>query len=221
MSPKRSSPYEEWLPALIPVWKKQARGKFIVNTEMGLAVLVNLRCGSMTVRMLLKPFEYVLSSERPKMLEGCRCIAIVREPFGRFVSSYSRVNKFSAKSPVARGLPFYKIKNPVKRFKQFVHDVDERLYDYHLAQQTRFIEDCGVEITDWVALENLTPTLKRWADTFGFDRNKVGQYNRTGNKAKKQLRKVLVTTPKLRKVVERMYADDFPLYERVIREAKG
>jgi len=211
--------YREWRPDLLPLWQSKSRGRCIFNTSgMNLAFVVNLRCGTCTVRQLIKPWEYIWTTipDHLSMLENCRVIAIVREPFGRFVSSYERMNTAGMKGGVTRAMPFARLKDPVKRFEQFVRDVDGWIYDFHLIQQSRYIEECGVEITDWLVLKNLTKTLCNWAGMFGYARKDVIACNVTKNAAlKRKLRSVLMTTPKLRAVVERMYADDFPLYERV------
>lgn len=213
------SRYAEWHPRLLPIWEKEARGKIILNTSgMRLAVIVNLRCGTATVRHLVKPWKYVYAGVpkyRNEIEEG-KVVAIVREPFGRLVSSYERMNTVGMKGAATRNLPFVKIKNPVDRFVQFVHDVDGNIYDFHLIQQVCFIEECDVAVTDWVALENLTPALHSWVDVCGYARSRIVPRNVTANtKRKKRLRLVLMETPELRAIVERMYVEDFPLYERV------
>ena len=111
---------------------------------------------------------------------------------------------------------FSRIKDPIKRLMQFTQDVNGCIYDFHLIQQASYIEECGVKVTQLVPIERLTPTVKRWMAEVGRDPKDVRAFNVTPNvELKKKLRHILMTKPALREIIERMYADDFRLYERV------
>lgn len=206
--------YCDWHPSLLTRWEEE-RGKCVLNDTLGVSYLIVPKNASMSVRQLLLPWQYVWArtDEDRKRLNDSRVFTVIREPFSRFISSYGHMNLPCPENPIARSMPFIEVQDPVTRFIEFVHNVDGNLYELHLIQQVRFVEDSGLRIDDWVPFEDVDRCMKSFAKRWGVNSELPHINPGPLSSLKTELFNVLTQTPKLRAIVERMYADDFRLYK--------
>jgi hypothetical protein len=178
---------------------------------------------SSSIKHIMQPWTMVRSCHPParKLIDGCTTFTVVRDPFTRFVSGYREVCKLRPDDMNARrlstSLPFSRIHDPLKKFAQFVHDIDGNIYDLHLVPQVDYIKTPNVPVAEWLTFENITKhmgdMLKRLKLPGSLPRRNVSD----DRQLDKKLLQLLKSDMRLRRIVERIYAEDFKLYKEKAR----
>ena len=206
-------------PKLEKGWRAHRAGICIVSRERKLAHVMIPKNASTTMRGIYRPWKLILDSkpEGHKFIQRCHVMAIVREPFSRFVSSYhevdERLHRPGYDLPLMRCQPFAQIRDVRERFRQFVRDVHKGIFDNHIVQQSRHVRAMRCRIDEWLTFEGLKTQLAAYMKRHGIQK-KVPHRKRSKHRERNaMLLQLLLSERKLREAVREVYREDFKLYK--------
>lgn len=142
---------------------------------------------------------------------------VIRNPIDRFISGYSEVLKCRNDGPCdyTRSLPFYNMKDPdlkIQRFKTFLSNVEDNLYDEHIKPQVYYLGD--VKVDYYLSLENLENDVNAMLVENGFEPLNFERRWNTGLKDKQIYKDFIMSNENILSKIKMMYKDDFELYEK-------
>lgn len=143
-------------------------------------------------------------------------LAVVREPVDRFISGYIEILKLrrDSETEYTTSLPFYSIKNPEKRFMQFLVDIEDNIYDSHLLPQVYQI--FKPELVDYYILfdtfvEDMRKVIKKhgWKVRYSVEK----RLKETGwTNLRKHITNFIKDNQKVQEKILDMYKEDYELY---------
>ncbi len=146
----------------------------------------------------------------------------VRNPLTRIVSGYLEIEKlrYDGSPQYTLGLPYHRILNQDRRFRQFICDIENNIYDTHILPQVYQMHD--PDIMDYILLFDIL--LKDiQAFVHAFDIQIEIDYGIWKNRAENEpLKDHLVNLIQEDKVLQTkiidMYSEDYELYMKVKKE---
>ena len=146
----------------------------------------------------------------------------VRDPLTRIVSSYLEINKLRKDSDpeYTKRLPFYKMTNQNRRFRQFICDINDNAYDTHILPQVYQMHDPS--IMDYIILYDIfLKDVRSFTRKFKMDRriNYNIWINGAENKSlQRHLVNLVQSDKELQTKIIDMYSEDYQLYMEVKKE---
>jgi hypothetical protein len=189
-----------------------------VNDEKKICFINIPKNASTTIRISLK-LKHVQLTDKYKTYNK---IVVIRDPMTRAVAIFNEVIKLRAdgNNPAkTRSSGFYKlfkVKHDIpKSFGSFLDYIKNNLYDDHMVEQYRFLENNGLTIDDIehvILFENLNEELENLIKLYDIDCPKIRRLTVGYYKIKLSLKNVL---GKYRKKIQLVYSKDFELYNQV------
>ncbi len=148
-------------------------------------------------------------------------IIIIRDPMTRIVSIFNEVLKLRADGnnpDKTRRTQFYrtfKVNNIPKSFDLFLDYIKNDLYDDHMVEQYRFLENNGLTINDIehvIPFDNLNKELKKLIKLYNINCLNIYHYTIGSSNIKLALKPIL---GKYCKKIQAIYSKDFELYNQV------
>lgn len=170
---------------------------------LGIVWIETPKCGSMTLKRVLKPRRKILRDNFSAIAKQNFTFAVVRNPYDRLVSNWRMFRTF--RKHVLPRLP--------DSFDHFVREFSQQVANHHWAPLCDFFprrEDGKVDLTriDMICrLEHLEQDLTWLTDQLP-DGITLAKSNTTDHRPYQEY-----YTPKLRKFVGEMYAEDFETFK--------
>ncbi len=153
-------------------------------------------------------------------------VACVRDPADRVISAYLEILKLRMDSEreYTMELPFYEIENPEERFRQFIEDIKDNIYDTHLLPQVYQIYRAS-HVDYWIVFDNYLKDLTEFVNKYGINTQvKLSvRENKTQQAGlQERLLKMMREDGTLREHIRyEMYPEDTKLYNQIKDENKN
>lgn len=167
----------------------------------------------------------VMSTHQTEKLSGYVRIACVRDPADRLISSYLEILKLRKDSEwdYTIELPFYSIEEPEERFRQFIVDIYDNIYDAHLLPQVYQIYR-PLHVDHWILFDNYLKELEEFVLKYKIRMHidptlRINKTHQAG--IQERLRKVVSKDKDLQAHIRnKMYPEDTKLYNQIKEERK-
>lgn len=151
--------------------------------------------------------------------KGYIITVVIRDPIERFVSQYFEILKCRINTDlrgITKNLPFYNIKNELKRYEEFIDNVKDSFYEPHLIPQSYLI-DGYVDIIDYYfLLKEIEIDVLAFNSIYG--NILIPKFKKVHEFANKTLQKKLIKFSNERRIYNKIrlkYEKDFELYNAV------
>lgn len=147
-------------------------------------------------------------------------VAVVRDPADRIISSYLEILKLRKDSEweYTMELPFYRIAHPEGRFRRFLEDIKDNIYDPHLLPQVYQIYRSS-HVDYWILFEDYQKDLDKLVKQYNLltYHDSSVRINKTEQSSlQERLREMMRVDWELRAYVRyEMYPEDNKLYNQI------
>ena len=188
-----------------------------VNDEKKICFINIPKNASTTIRTSFK-LRHVQLTDKYKAYNK---IIVIRDPMTRAVAIFNEVIKLRADGNPGKTIKthFYKtfkVKHDIpKSFDSFLDYIKNDLYDDHMVEQYRFLENNALTIGDIehvILFDNLNKELEKLIELYDINCPKIKRYTVGYYKIKLSLKPIL---GKYRKKIQVIYSKDFELYNQV------
>jgi len=204
------------------VRRKWKHGLFFTNTTGKFCFFpVSKNANSTISRMFFQKRNISKSAYKTNTSKMVK-FTCVRDPLTRIVSGYLEIEKLrhDGSPKYTRSLPYYRIINPHKRFRQFICDIEDNVFDTHIMPQVYQMYD--PDIMDYILLYDiLLDDIRAFVDVH--TTRKQINYDVWINRSmepglQKYLMDVIRRDSRLETKIIDMYSEDYDLYTKVKKE---
>lgn len=136
---------------------------------------------------------------------------IIRNPITRFVSGYMETCKRRGK---ILGKTYHRFSNPLEKFKRFVDEITEEIFDIHVIEQAFFLQ--SFEIDYFLLFEKIEEDIHRVNQIFNKQLELQHQHRTAQRVLREELVKQIYSDSRLQSKVEKYLEDDLNLYSYVL-----
>ena len=143
-------------------------------------------------------------------------ITVLRDPLERIVSAYLEVLIRVHDSPMTANKKFYKMKESIHRFREFIIELEKDTYDAHVEPQYFYITDKEGELLPFYKIlrfENLMEDFNDLKTDLTLVEN-LPHLNYKPQERKNMVYTYLKKDPELIKKIEKIYEKDFEIYNK-------
>lgn len=193
-------------------------GMCIIHCDKKLAFINIPKNASTSIRLKLFSLGFKWGNIKNINPNEYFIFTIIREPIDRFVSQYLETVKRATGDCKIYGAslkPFYKIANPIEKFKQFITEEIQNgnLFEIHIQRQVWFLTDEKFfKVDKYIKIENLQQELQQISKQFDIPLN-INHCNKKSPAQKAVLKKLLLADSNLSNIVRNTYDADIILYQ--------
>lgn len=204
-----------------PTWKE---GTILLNRVQNICLFPVSKNANTSLRYALGTGLY--TQYHKEDISDMIKLAVVRDPADRIISSYLEILKLRQDQhrDYTVSLPFYKIAGTEERFRQFLVDIYDNIYDTHLLPQVYQIFRPS-HVDYWILFDNYLKDLMGFIKKYGIrtHHDPIVNINKTSQQVlQASLRKLLEEDKELREHIRyEMYPEDTELYKKIKHENKN